>query len=71
MGTVNCAGYIGYPQYHYPMSNSTNMPYAGIKLTGDFAKGYWITPAGRYRQMMARPVRKIGVPKFQQQRHTL
>ena len=52
MGTVNCAGYIGYPQYHYPMSNSTNIPYAGIKLVGDLAKdGYWITPAGRYRQM--------------------
>ena len=51
IGTANCTGYIGYPQYHYPMVDSTEMPYAGIKLAGDFAKGCWNVPAGRYRTM--------------------
>lgn len=54
MGTVNCTGYIGYPQLHLiedASKNPTNYPFAGTLLKDEFDNGDWLIPPGRYRYL--------------------
>ncbi|MCQ2391654.1 MAG: hypothetical protein MJ240_09550 [Kiritimatiellae bacterium] len=54
-GTVNCTGFMGYPELRNitdPTKNPTNYPFnSGTLLTQEFTDDDWVLPAGRYRYL--------------------